>query len=74
MFFSAKAALILRTTATELVDMSKNAVSGFIPSMSPLGPSATASTSAGTGSEVNTTSICSPSALGLSAQVAPFAR
>jgi len=44
----AKAALILRTTETELVDMSKNAVSGFMPSMSPFGPSATASTSAGT--------------------------
>src|ERR1700735_2059036 len=55
MFFSAKAALILRTTDTELVDMSKNAVSGFMPSMRPLGPSATASTSAGTGSEGNTT-------------------
>ena len=64
----------MRTTATELVDMSKNAVSGFMPSISPFGPSATASTSAGTGSEVNTTSACSASAFGLSAQIAPFAR
>jgi hypothetical protein len=44
--------LILRTIATELVDMSKNAASRRMPSISPFGPGATRSTSAGTGSEV----------------------
>src|SRR5215472_8383143 len=61
MFFSAKAALILRTIATELVDMSKKAVSGRMPSISPFGPSATCSTSAGTGNEVKTNLVCLPS-------------
>jgi len=40
---------ILRTVATELVDMSKKALSRRRPSISPFGPSATCSTSAGTG-------------------------
>jgi hypothetical protein len=48
--------LILRTIATELVDMSKKAVSGRIPSINPFAPDATCSTSAGTGSEVKTIS------------------
>src|SRR5215472_14921603 len=74
MFFSAKAALILRTVATALVDMSKKAVSGRMPSISPFGPSATCSTSAGTGSDVKTTSLCAPTSRGELAQTAPFAR
>src|SRR5882762_9578253 len=41
--------------------MSKKAVSGRMPSISPFGPSAACSTSAGTGSEVKTTLVCSPS-------------
>jgi hypothetical protein len=52
----------LRTIATELVDMSKKATSGRMPSINPLAPSATCSTSAGTGSEVKTISLCAPSA------------
>src|SRR5260370_87707 len=60
--------------ATELVDMSKKAVSGFMPSMRPFGPSATASTSAGTGREVNTTSLASATWRGELAQTAPLAR
>ena len=36
----------MRTIVTELVDMSKKAVSGRMPSISPFGPSATCSTSA----------------------------
>jgi hypothetical protein len=48
----------LRTIATELVDMSKKAVSGRMPSISPFSPSATCSTSAGTGKEVKTISLC----------------
>ena len=66
--------MILRTIATELVDMSKNAVSGFMPSISPFGPSATASTSAGTGSEVNTTSDAAATCRGELAHSAPFAK
>src|SRR5216683_2535100 len=58
--------------ATELVDMSKKAVSGFMPSMRPFGPSATASTSAGTGREVNTTSLASATWRGELAQTAPL--
>ena len=45
-----------------------------MPSISPFGPSATASTSAGTGSEVKTTSVCSATCFGELAQTAPFAR
>src|SRR5258708_5606051 len=54
--------------------MSKNAVSGFMPAMRPFGPSATASTSAGTGREVNTTSEASATWRGELAQTAPLAR
>jgi len=64
----------LRTVATEFVDMSKKAVSGRMPSISPLAASATCSTSAGTGSEVKTISVCSPTCFGELAQTAPFAR
>ena len=64
----------MRTIATELVDMSKNAVSGFMPSINQLGPSATASTSAGTGSEVKMTSEASATARGELAHSAPLAR
>jgi hypothetical protein len=57
-----------------MVDMSKKAVSGRIPSISPFGPSATCSTSAGTGSEVKTISLCAPTSFGELTQTAPFAR
>ena len=64
----------MRTIATELVDMSKKAVSGRMPSISPFGPSATCSTSAGTGNEVKTISLCAPTSFGELTQTAPFAR
>jgi hypothetical protein len=64
----------LRTIATELVDMSKKVVSGRIPSISPFAPSATDSTSAGTGSELKMISVCSATCFGELAQMAPFAR
>ena len=45
-----------------------------MPAMSPSGPSATASTSGGSGSEEKITSLRSASARGLSAQAAPALR
>src|SRR5438132_2877972 len=54
--------------------MSKRALSGYIPSISPFAPSATCSTSAGTGSEVKTISVCWATSFGELAHTAPFAR
>jgi hypothetical protein len=67
-------AWILRTIATESVGMSKKAVSGRMPSIIPFPPSSTDAISVGTGSEVKTISVCSPTCFGELAQTAPFAR
>jgi hypothetical protein len=66
--FAAKRACSLRISVGELVDRSNHAVPDRIPSRS---GSATASTSRGPGSEVNTTSDFSATARGVSAHVAP---
>ena len=72
--FSAKAACSVFTTLGELVERSKHAAPGFMPSSSPSGPIATASTSGGSGSEEKITSHCAASAFGVSAHVAPACR
>src|SRR5215468_9553123 len=71
---AANAAWMRRTTAGELVDRSKYAPSGRIPARRPLSLNVTSSTSAGPGSEVNTTSAASATCRGVSAQAAPAAR
>ena len=48
----------LAPIATELVDISKKALSGRMPSINLFGPSAACSTSDGTGNEVKTISVC----------------
>ena len=55
--FSANAALSFFTTAGELVERSKYAAPAFMPEIRPSGPSATASTSTGSGNEEKITSV-----------------
>ena len=71
---SAKILLIRRTTVGEFVLRSKYARPRPSPARMPLSPRATASTSGGVGSEVNTTSLASATCLGESAHFAPAAR
>src|ERR1700692_1097331 len=54
--FAANAALSFFTTAGALVDRSNQAAPGLMPARSPSGPSPTASTSGGSGSDVKMTS------------------
>ena len=69
--FFLNASWIRRTSAGESVERSKYTLPSARPVPSPCSPSATASTSTGPGSEVNTTSDASATARGESAQVAP---
>src|SRR5262245_65959528 len=64
----------LRTNVGELVVRSNQTPPFFMPSSSPLDLSATASTSAGTGSDVKITCDCDASDLGLLAHLAPAVR
>jgi hypothetical protein len=61
-------------TVGEFVDISKNTLPGAALSMSPLGPSATASTSVGVGTDVKTTSHAAITADAVAAHSAPAAR
>ena len=69
-----KAAWIRRTTEGALVVRSKYVVPAANPARSPCSPSATASTSAGPGSDVNTSSVAAATSRGVSAQLAPARR
>src|SRR5262249_21100655 len=71
---SLNAAWSRRIRVGELVDRSKNTVPGRRPWMRPSAPSATASTSDGPGSDVNTTSTPSATWRGVSFHCAPLAR
>ena len=66
--FAAKASCALRTTVGEFVVRSKYAAPCLMPASS---PAVTASNSGGPGSEVKITSLCSATACGKSAQIAP---
>ena len=65
---------MLFTTLCALVERSKYAAPFFTPSIKPSAPSATRSTSVGSGSEVKITSDFSASARGVSAHSAPACR
>src|SRR3989442_3469768 len=67
-------AWIRRTSAGELVVRSKYTLPAASPARRPCAPSATASTSGGPGSDVNTTCVASATSRGVSAQPAPAFR
>src|SRR3989475_2358126 len=71
---AANTAWIRRTSAGELVVRSKYTLPAASPARRPCAPSATASTSGGPGSDVNTTCVASATSCGVSAQPAPAFR